>query len=89
MSRLKVDWSKIEEKWQRRWSEAGIFAAEPDPDRKKVFVTFPFAYMNGPLHVGHGFTATRVDIYARFMRMKGYNTLFPWAWHWTGEPIVG
>ena len=23
------------------------------------------------------------------MRMNGYNTLFPWAWHWTGEPIVG
>ncbi|MCX8171225.1 MAG: leucine--tRNA ligase, partial [Candidatus Bathyarchaeota archaeon] len=55
----------------------------------KCFVTFPYPYMNGPLHVGHGFTATRVDIYARFMRMRGYNTLFPWAWHWTGEPIVG
>ncbi|MEM3003972.1 MAG: class I tRNA ligase family protein, partial [Candidatus Bathyarchaeia archaeon] len=89
MSRLKVDWSKIEEKWQRRWSEAGIFAAEPDPDRKKVFVTFPFAYMNGPLHVGHGFTAVKVDAYARYMRMRQYNVLFPWAWHWTGETIAG
>ncbi len=45
--------------------------------------------MNGPLHVGHGFTASRVDAYARFKRMQGYNVLFPWAWHWTGETIAG
>jgi leucyl-tRNA synthetase len=45
--------------------------------------------MNGPLHVGHAFTATRVDVYARYMRMRGYNVLFPWAWHWTGETIAG
>jgi leucyl-tRNA synthetase len=44
--------------------------------------------MNGPLHIGHGFTATRVDVYARFKRMQGYNVLWPWAWHWTGQPIV-
>jgi len=89
MSTPSIDWKAIEEKWRRRWEEARIFEADPDPKRKKCFVTFPYPYMNGPLHVGHGFTATRVDIYARFMRMRGYNTLFPWAWHWTGEPIVG
>lgn len=84
-----ISWREIEEKWRRKWEEARIFEADPDLKRKKCFVTFPYPYMNGPLHMGHGFTATRVDIYARFMRMKGYNTLFPWAWHWTGEPIVG
>lgn len=84
-----IDWNIIGEKWLNRWEEAHIFEADPDPKRKKCFVTFPYPYMNGPLHLGHGFTATRVDIYARFMRMRGYNTLFPWAWHWTGEPIVG
>jgi leucyl-tRNA synthetase len=84
-----INWRLIEEKWRRKWEEARLFEADPDPNRKKCFVTFPYPYMNGPLHIGHGFTATRVDIYARFMRMRGYNTLFPWAWHWTGEPIVG
>lgn len=48
----------------------------------------PFPYMNGPLHIGHAFTALRVDVYARFKRMQGYNTLYPFAWHWTGQPIV-
>ncbi|MEM2888592.1 MAG: leucine--tRNA ligase [Candidatus Bathyarchaeia archaeon] len=83
------NWEKIEEKWRKEWEKAHIFEADPDPKRKKFFITFPYPYMNGPLHIGHGFTATRVDIYARFMRMKGFNTLFPWAWHWTGEPILG
>jgi len=78
-----------EEKWRKQWEKAKIFEADPDPTLKKCMVTFPFSYMNGPLHVGHGFTATRVDAYARFKRMQGYNVLFPWAWHWTGETIAG
>jgi len=78
-----------EEKWRRAWETAKIFEADPDPTRKKCMITFPFSYMNGPLHVGHGFTATRVDAYSRYKRMQGYNVLFPWAWHWTGETIAG
>ncbi len=78
-----------EGKWLKAWEKAKIFEADPDPTRKKCMVTFPFSYMNGPLHVGHGFTATRVDAYARFKRMQGFNVLFPWAWHWTGETIAG
>jgi len=80
---------KIEEKWVKRWEEAKIFEADVDERKKKIFVTFPFPYMNGPLHIGHGFTSARVDVYARFKRMQGYNVLFPWAWHLTGEPITG
>ena len=80
---------QIEEKWREAWEREKIFEADPDPSRKKCFVTFPYAYMNGPLHVGHAFTATRVDAYARFKRMQGYNVLFPWAWHWTGGPLGG
>jgi len=80
---------QLEDKWRKKWETARIFEADPDQTRKKFFITFPFSYMNGPLHVGHGFTATRVDAYARFKRMQGYNVLFPWAWHWTGETIAG
>ena len=83
-----MNFHEIEEKWTKKWEEAKIFEADPD-DREKIFVTFPFPYMNGPLHLGHAFTSTRVDVYARFKRMQGYNVLFPWAWHITGEPIAG
>ena len=86
---MPLDWKKMEEKWQRRWSEAKIFEANPDPAKPKFFVTFPFPYMSGPLHVGHGYTSARVDVIARYKRMKGFNVLFPWAWHWTGETVAG
>lgn len=80
---------QIEEKWRNSWETAHIFEADTDFKRKKIFVTFPYPYMNGPLHVGHAFTATRVDVYARFKRMQGYNVLWPWGWHWTGQPLLG
>ncbi|UCE95432.1 MAG: leucine--tRNA ligase [Candidatus Bathyarchaeota archaeon] len=80
---------RIEAKWQKAWEKAKIFEADPNPNQKKCFVTFPYSYANGPVHVGHAFTATRVDAYARFKRMQGHNVLFPWAWHWTGQTIVG
>ncbi len=81
--------AQYEKYWLKVWNDKRIFESEAVPGRKKAFVTFPFPYMNGPLHIGHCFTATRVDIYARFKRMQGYNVLFPWAWHWTGESIPG
>ncbi|MEM1517620.1 MAG: class I tRNA ligase family protein, partial [Nitrososphaerota archaeon] len=80
---------KYEEKWLKIWQEKRIFEADPDKSRPKYFITFPYSYQNGPLHVGHGFTASRVDVIARYKRMKGYNVLFPWAWHWTGEAVAG
>ena len=86
---MPVDWKQIDRKWQSEWAKARIFEADPDPSRQKCFVTFPFAYMSGPLHVGSGFTAARIDAYARYMRMRGFNVLFPWAWHWTGKTVAG
>jgi leucyl-tRNA synthetase len=80
---------EIEEKWQNEWYEARIYEAEVDKEKPKLFITFCFPYVNGHLHVGHAFTSLRNDIYARFKRAQGYNVLFPWAWHWTGEPIAG
>ncbi|WEU39886.1 MAG: leucine--tRNA ligase [Candidatus Odinarchaeum yellowstonii] len=85
---MEQSWSAIEEKWQTKWREAKIFEADPS-DKPKVFVTFPYAYLNGPLHLGHAYTCLKVDIYARFKRMQGYNVLFPFAFHATGEPIAG
>jgi leucyl-tRNA synthetase len=85
---MNKSWKAIEEKWQKKWSDSKIFQADPS-DKSKMFVTFPYAYMNGPLHIGHAYTCLRVDIYARFKRMQGFNVLFPFAFHATGEPIAG
>jgi len=78
----------IEAKWQRKWEEAKIFEADPDPSRPKFFITVPYPYTSGALHIGHGRTYTIGDIVARYMRMKGYNVLWPMAFHITGTPIA-
>jgi leucyl-tRNA synthetase len=44
--------------------------------------------MNGRLHLGHGYTFSKIDFIARYMRTKGYNVLFPFGFHGTGMPIL-
>jgi leucyl-tRNA synthetase len=79
---------KISEKWQEIWEKEGIFNADPDRSRKKFFTTIAFPYPNSPFHIGHGRTYVTGDIYSRFMRMNGYNVLFPMGFHYTGTPII-
>jgi len=80
---------KIEEKWQKTWENARIFEADPDPNKKKFFLTVPYPYCSGSLHVGHGRTYTIGDIIARFNRMRGFNVFWPMAFHVTGTPVFG
>jgi leucyl-tRNA synthetase len=78
---------EIEAKWQHKWEGAKIFEADPN-NKPKCFVNFPYPYMNGYLHLGHAFSLMRVEVYARYKRMLGFNVLFPFAFHCTGTPIV-
>jgi len=86
-SHIISDFRALEKKWQERWEHERIFEAVPD-ERKKYFCNYPYPYMNGFLHIGGSFTALRVDVAARYKRMRGYNVLFPFAFHCTGTPIV-
>jgi leucyl-tRNA synthetase len=85
----KVEWSLIEEKWRHKWDEQQIFNSDPDFSKKKYFITVAYPYPNSPQHIGHGRTYTLADAHARYMRMKGYNVLFPMGFHYTGTPILG
>ncbi len=78
----------VEEKWQKRWEESHIFEPLQDASKPKFMITVPWPYTNGPLHVGHGRTYTLADIIARFRRMRGFNVLFPMAFHQSGTPIL-
>jgi leucyl-tRNA synthetase len=81
-----IDFAAIEKKWQRKWEETKCFEANPDK-REKYFINFPYPYINAYLHLGHAFSATRVDVSARYKRMMGFNVLFPQGWHCTGTPV--
>lgn len=79
--------SDREIKWQKRWEDARLFEADPD-EKETFFVNVPYPYMDGIFHLGRTFTFLRADVIARFKRMQGFNTLFPFAFHCTGTPIV-
>ena len=85
----RIDWNSIESKWIERWDNKRLFESDPDSSREKYFVTVAYPYPNSPQHIGHGRTYTLADTHARYMRMKGYNVLFPMGFHYTGTPILG
>ncbi|MBI2084748.1 MAG: leucine--tRNA ligase [Candidatus Aenigmarchaeota archaeon] len=84
-----MDFAKIDKKWQAAWADSEIFQANIDPKKKKFFTSIIIPYVNGNIHIGHSFTYTRIDAYARFKRMQGFNTLLAEGFHATGEPILG
>lgn len=83
-----VNWQEIDAKWQEKWREAKLFEAAPS-GKPKFYLTVAYPYVSGPMHVGHGRTYTVPDVVARYKRMRGFNVLFPMAYHFTGTPIVG
>ncbi len=79
---------EIEKKWQDKWEEAKIFEANPDTAKSKIFFTSPYPYASGTLHIGHGRSFVNGDIFVRYYRAKGYNVLYPMAFHITGTPVL-
>ena len=59
-----IDLQKIA---QKRWAEEKCFEADapepgaPDEKQEKYFVTFPYPYMNGMLHLGHTFSLSKTE----------------------------
>ncbi len=82
-------WNSIENKWLNFWDNQDINKSDPQPGKKKFFITVAYPYPNSPQHIGHGRTYTIADVHARYMKLKGYNVLFPMGFHYTGTPILG
>jgi leucyl-tRNA synthetase len=83
----KPGFRKIEQKWQERWAEAGIFRASEDPGRKKFYVLEMFPYPSAAgLHMGHIRNYSMGDAFARFKRMQGFNVLYPMGYDAFGLP---
>ncbi|KAJ5679729.1 Leucine--tRNA ligase cytoplasmic [Penicillium macrosclerotiorum] len=93
----------IEKKYQAKWKQDKVFevdapsfeeipqgsmsASEMREKHPKFFGTMAYPYMNGTLHAGHSFTASKVEFMTGFARMEGKRALFPLGFHCTGMPI--
>ena len=84
-----MDFKTIEGKWQKKWEEKKLFQTEPDSKKEKFFMTIPYPYISGSLHIGHSRVVTEADVFSRFQRMDGKNVLYPIAFHISGTPVLG
>ncbi|MEA3430041.1 MAG: leucine--tRNA ligase [Nanoarchaeota archaeon] len=84
-----LDFKKIQDKWQKRWKKDNVFRVDvKDYKKPKYYITTPYPYMSGLLHIGHIFTYIYPEVMSRFKRMQGNNVLFKWGFHCTGTPLV-
>jgi len=65
----------VEEKWYRRWEEAGHFAPS-DSEAEPFVITLPPPNVTGILHMGHCLSNSIQDTLIRFYRMLGRPTLW-------------
>jgi leucyl-tRNA synthetase len=80
------DPAAIEPKWQAQWEADELYRSKVDWERPKYYALTMLPYPSGDLHIGHWFAMIPSDARARFMRMRGYNVLFPMGFDAFGLP---
>ncbi len=83
---MTYDHRHIEKTWQDRWAEEGLYRSVVDWNRPKHYALTMLPYPSGDLHMGHWYAMTPSDARARYMRMKGFNVLFPMGFDAFGLP---
>ncbi|MFN2154938.1 MAG: class I tRNA ligase family protein, partial [Anaerolineae bacterium] len=80
------DPAAIEPKWQRAWQEQGLYHSDVNPTREKYYALTMLPYPSGDLHIGHWYAMAPSDARARYLRMQGYNVVFPMGFDAFGLP---
>ena len=83
---MSYDHTEIEPRWQAQWESDGLYRAEVDWNRPKHYAVTMLPYTSGNLHIGHWYAMAPSDARARFMRMRGYNVMFPMGFDAFGLP---
>ena len=76
----------IEPKWQAQWEQDQLYRAVIDHSQKKFYFLTMLPYPSGDLHIGHWYAMTPSDARARYLRMNGYNVMFPIGFDAFGLP---
>ena len=84
---MDYDFRKVEQKWQDKWEEAGVFHAVDNSDKEKFYALVEFPYPSGAgMHVGHIKAYSGLEVVTRKRRLQGQNVLFPIGFDAYGLP---
>lgn len=79
------EFRKIEEKWQAKWKDMGLYKT-PEKPEKKCYLLEMYAYPSGDIHIGHFRNYTLGDVVWRYKKMNGFDLLHPFGWDAFGLP---
>ena len=87
MAKETYDHKKIEKESREKWERLDLYNTDlTDTEKDPYYLLVEFPYPSGDLHVGHWYAYAMPDIYARYLRMKGKNVLFPFGFDAFGLP---
>lgn len=84
---MAYDHREIEKKAQKKWEELDLYRTDlTDESKDPYYLLVEFPYPSGDLHIGHWYAFAVTDIYARLLRARGKNVLFPIGFDAFGLP---
>jgi len=70
------DPASVERRVYEEWRRAGVFEADPSPEREPYCIVMPPPNVTGALHMGHALNGAIQDALIRRAKMKGYEALW-------------
>jgi valyl-tRNA synthetase len=77
---------EIESRLMASWIEQAIYQFDPATEKKVYSIDTPPPTVSGHLHLGHTYSYTHADLFARFWRMRGLAVFYPMGYDDNGLP---
>ena len=76
----------VERRLQRSWQKEGVYRFDPRSSAPVFSIDTPPPTVSGELHLGHVYSYSQADFFARFWRMNGFNVFYPMGFDDNGLP---